>query len=143
MSEIAAPKEFVSSLFRGRDIGAVCAWLLPLAVIAYLGLNNGGYETIQRSEVGIILAWSLLVVTVTAAVPLAGGTRAGRVGLAILFAFVAWTALSLAWTESSERTMIEVARVGTYAAGFALALGARAYWRQMLAGTATASSSSA
>ena len=138
MSEIAAPREFVSSLFRGRDIGAVCAWLLPLAVIAYLGLNNGGYETIQRSEVGIILAWSLLVVTATAAVPLAGGTRAGRVGLAILFAFVAWTALSLAWTESSERTMIEVARVGSYAAGFALALGARAYWRQMLAGTATA-----
>jgi O-antigen ligase len=138
MSEIAAPRELASNLFRRWDLGGMCAWLLPMAIIAYLGLNNGGYTAIERSQVGIILAWGLLVVTLTAAVPLAGGTRAGRVTLAIFFAFAAWTALSLTWTDSSERTMIEVARVGTYAAGFALALGARAYWRQMLAGTATA-----
>ena len=34
--------------------------------------------------------------------------------------------------------MTELARVGTYAAAFALALGARRYWRELLGGTVTA-----
>ncbi|MDX6581816.1 MAG: hypothetical protein QOI10_1000 [Solirubrobacterales bacterium] len=138
MTAIAARSELAARLVRRPDLRALCAWVLPVAVIAYLGLNNGGYGVIERSQVGIVLAWVLLVVTVLAAIPLAGGTVAGRVTIGIFVAFTAWTALSLSWTDSSERTMIEVARVGTYAAAFALALGARAYWRQMLAGTATA-----
>src|SRR5687768_159515 len=118
MTEIAAPRTFAANPLRGRGgFGEACAWLLPIALIAYLGLNNGGYEAIERCEVGIILAWALLVITAAAAVPLAGGTLAGRVALAIMFALLVWTALSLTWTQSSERTMIEVARVGTYAAG--------------------------
>ena len=138
MSTIAARGQ-LTARFAGRpDIGAICAWVLPIAVIGYLGFNNGGYGAIERSQAGVVLAWILLVVTGVAAIPLAGGTRAGRVTLGIFLAFTAWTALSMIWTDSQERTMVEVARVGTYAAALALALGARAYWRQMLAGTAVA-----
>ena len=138
MNEFAAPRALAHGAFRRSDLGAICAFALPVAVLVYVGLNSGGYTAIERSEVGIVLAWCLLVATAVTAIPLAAGTRAGRVTLAILFAFLLWTALSLTWTESSERTMTELARVGTYAAAFALALGARRYWRELLGGTVTA-----
>ena len=53
---------------------------------------------------------------------------AGRLALAalgLLAAFVAWTALSLTWTESVEQTSADLARVATYLGVFALALFAR------------------
>lgn len=138
MVAVTAPRVLAPVLTRRLHPGAICAWVLPVAVIAYLGLNNGGFGVLERSEVGIVLAECLLIGTAILALPWAGGTRAGRVAIAILLAFGAWTALSLLWTESPERTLTEGARVGMYAAGFALALSAGAYWRQILAGTATA-----
>lgn len=138
MVTVAAPQVLVPVLSRRLDPGAICAWLLPLAVVAYLGLSNGGFEVLERSEVGIVLAECLLIGAAVLALPVVGGTRAGRIAISILLAFGAWTALSLIWTESAERTLTEGARVGMYAAGFALALSAGAYWRQILAGTASA-----
>lgn len=124
MVAVTAPRVLAPVLSRRLDPAAICAWVLPLAVVAYLGLNNGGYEVLERSEVGIVLAECLLIGAAVLALPVAGGTRAGRVAIAILVAFGAWTALSLLWTESAELTLTEGARVGMYAAGFALALSA-------------------
>jgi len=138
MIAVTTPRVLAPVFPRGLDPGAICAWLLPVAVIAYLGVSNGGFGVLERSEVGIVLAECLLIGSAILALPVAGGTRAGRVSIAILLAFAAWTALSLLWTESPERTFTESARVGMYAAGFALALSAGSYWRQILAGTATA-----
>ncbi len=111
--------------------GAVAALL-----IVYLGLSNGGYGIVERSEVGIAVWWTVLIGTVVGALPLAGASRTGRALLILLAAFAAWTALSLTWTESDERTAIELARVVAYLGVFALALGVQGEerWRPLLHG---------
>jgi len=121
------------------DPGAFAAWALPLVLIVYLALNNGGFDQIQRSEVGVAVWWIVLVGTVVGVLPVAGGTRAGRAMFALLTAFAAWTALSLIWTESAERTTIELARVGAYLGVFALALAVqgKGRWRYLLYGVTT------
>jgi hypothetical protein len=130
-------------LFRGdalrTDLGAIGAWLLPVVLIVYLALNNGGYDTIERSEVGIAVWWIVAVGTAVGILPVAGGTRTGKVLLALLAAFAGWTALSLGWTESAERTAVELGRTATYLGVFALALAVqgRGRWRYLLHGAAT------
>lgn len=121
------------------DAAALAAWALPLLLILYLALNNGGYDVIERSEAGIVVWWIVLVGTAVGALPVAGGTRAGRVMLALLAAFAGWTALSLSWTESAERTAIELARVVTYLGVLALALAVQGEgrWRHLLHGVTT------
>ena len=122
------------------DPAAFAAWLLPLVLILYLAMNNGGFDAIQRDEVGVAVWWIVLVGTVVGVLPAAGGTRAGRAMFGVLTAFAAWTALSLIWTESSEQTTIELARVGTYLGVFALALAVQGQgrWRYLLYGVTTA-----
>ena len=73
------------------------------------------------------------------ALPIAGGTDAGRAMLIVLAAFAAWTALSLSWTESAERTSIELARTVAYLGVFALALAVQGEgrWRHLLNGVTT------
>jgi len=109
----------------GLDPRAIATWLLAALLVVYLGLENGGYDPIQRSEVGVAVWWVLLLGTAVGALPLAGRTRAGLLSLGLLTAFAAWIALSLGWTESAERTATELARVATYLGVFALALAAQ------------------
>ena len=94
---------------------------------------------VERSEVGIAVWWLLLVGTLVGALPIAGGTVAGRILLVVLAAFAAWTALSLSWTESAERTSIELARTITYLGVFAVALAVQGEgrWRHLLNGVTT------
>src|SRR5215207_7862231 len=88
------------------DVPGFAAWLLPLLLIVYLGLNNGGYDVIERSQAGMIVWWIVLMGTAVGALPVAGGTRLGQAMLILLAAFAGWTALSLGWTESAQRTSI-------------------------------------
>jgi tetratricopeptide (TPR) repeat protein len=121
------------------DPAAFAAWLVPSLLILYLALSNGGYGIVERSQVGIAIWWVVLVGTLVGVLPVAGGTRAGRAMLLLLGAFAAWTALSLIWTESQERTSIEIARVATYLGVFALALAmeGEGRWRHVLNGVTT------
>ena len=121
------------------DPAAFVAWLMPILLIVYLGLNNGGFDPIERDQVGIAVWWIVLVGTVVGALPVAGGTRYGRAMLVLLLAFAAWNALSFIWTESAEQTATEVARVFTYLGVFALALAVQGggRWRYLLHGVTT------
>lgn len=121
------------------DPAGFAAWLLPAVLVVYLALSNGGYGIIERSEVGIAVWWVVLIGTLIGVLPVAGGTRTGRAMLAILGAFAAWTALSMIWTESAERTSIELARVSAYLGVFALALAVQGEgrWRHLLNGVTT------
>ena len=121
------------------DPAGFAAWLVPAVAIVYLALNNGGYGVVERSEIGIAVWWLLLVGTLVGALPIAGGTNAGRALLIVLAAFAAWTALSLTWTESEERTSIELARTLTYLGVFAVALAVQreGRWRHLLNGVTT------
>jgi hypothetical protein len=121
------------------DPAALAAWLLPALLIVYLALNNGGYDEIERGQVGVVIWWIVLVVTAVGLLPVAGRTPLGFAAFVLLTAFAAWTALSLSWTESSERTATELARVTTYLGIFALALAVqgRGRWRHLLGGITT------
>jgi hypothetical protein len=122
------------------DPGAIAAWLVPVVLILYLALNNGGYGVFERSDVGIA-AWCLVVIgTVVGAFPVAGGTRAGQATFALLAVVAAWTAASFAWTETDERTAFEVSRVAVYLGifGLALSIQGRDRWRHLLHGVTVA-----
>jgi O-antigen ligase len=118
------------------DPAGFAAWLVAAVLIVYLALNNGGYGVIERSETGIVVWWVVLVGTLAGALPVAGGTRTGRLVLVVLAVFAGWTALSLGWTESAERTATELAKVAVYLGVFALALAIQGEgrWRHMLHG---------
>jgi len=118
------------------DPAGFAVWLIAALLIVYLALNNGGYGVIERSEAGIVVWWVVLVGTLAGALPVAGGTRTGRLLLVVLAAFAGWTALSLGWTESSERTATELARAAVYLGVLALALAVQGEgrWRHLLHG---------
>jgi hypothetical protein len=100
---------------RRLDLPALTAWLLPAALVSYLGIQGGGFDTVVNSQVGIAAWWVLLLIVALGLAPLRLG-RAGWVTLGLLVAFAAWTTASLAWTQSSERTMGDVSLELVYVA---------------------------
>ncbi len=115
---------------------ALVAWLVPALLIVLLSLRNGGYDTIVRGEVGMVVWWALLVAVLVGAVGVPSIPRNAKVLGALLGGLVLWTALSLAWSESDERSAIELARVLTYLGvlGLAVVLAAAGRGRQLLNG---------
>jgi len=120
-----------------ETLAKALAWLVPAALIVYLSLQNGGYDAIPRGEIGMLVWWGLLVAVIAGAVALTGLPRSTKLLVGLLAGLAVWTALSLAWSESDERSAIELARVLTYLGILVLALSlVRAgYWRQLLNGT--------
>jgi O-antigen ligase len=102
-------------LLRQRDLRAVVAGLLSLVLVAYLGIRGGGYDPVLNSQVGIVGWWILLLIALFASAT-SGITKTGRLMLGLLVAYSAWTAASLAWTQSSERTMGDVSLQLVYVA---------------------------
>jgi Ca2+/Na+ antiporter len=122
-------------------------WLAPaltflaaFGLVVYLAMRGGGYDAVVRMQVGIAI-WILIFIGTLAGVVPSRGWRRDTVGmLGLLGAFAAWTALSLIWTDSAERTMVEVVRMATYVGAFVLLLslpGANRA-RCLVAGLATA-----
>lgn len=147
MQPAAAPEQRSgASDARGLDLrhlradpATVIAWLVPAAVIVYIALKNGGYDEIPRDEVGVLVWWVVLVGGLVGALPLVRLRSPEGVLIVLLAAFAAWTAIALAWTQSAERTMIEVARVATYVGVLvlAVALKRRGHGRALFYGAAT------
>src|SRR4051794_9843402 len=117
----------------------VIAWLVPALVIVYVALKNGGYDEIPRDEVGVLVWWVVLVTVLVGALPVVRLRSAEGALIVLLAAFATWTAIALTWTQSGERTMIEVARVTTYVGVLVLgvALQRRGYSRAGLYGAMT------
>jgi O-Antigen ligase len=95
---------------------------LPFVLVLYLALKGGGYDAVVRSEIGIAVWWIVLLGALVGILPMARIGRAGWVGVGVLGALLAWTALGISWSESSERSVAEVARVATYLGVLVLAL---------------------
>ena len=135
----ASSRALPAPLIRDRhlDLAAIGLWAVPATLIVYLALENGGYGVVERSEVGIAVWWLVLVGCAVGMFPARRPLAAAALLLlGLLAAFTAWTTLSLGWTESDERTAIEVGRLLAYLGILALALivqrGER--WRAVLAG---------
>lgn len=63
---------------------------------------------------GILIWWGLLLAAIVGLAPRTRWTRAGWVAAGLLAAFFAWTWIATGWTQSEERTLVEVARLATY-----------------------------
>jgi hypothetical protein len=107
---------------RGLDWSAIAVWVLGFGLVVYLGLEGGGYDPLVHDRVGIAVWWLLLAAVVVGALPRRSLPTLAYVALALFAAFVAWTALSLSWTESTERTSADLARVCGYLGAFCLAV---------------------
>src|SRR5215211_5373594 len=118
----------------------IVAFALTAAIATYYALRGGSYDIVVRQEEGIAI-W--LVLGLGAALGLLPRARLPRLALIPLGAvalLALWTALSLGWTDSDERTLAEVARV-VHLGGLALlalCLLDRRTWRAAAAGLALA-----
>jgi hypothetical protein len=104
------------------DWGATAIWLLCFVLVTYLGLKGGGYDALVHDQVGIAIWWVVLAAVAVGALPGWRPSRLTWIALGLLAAFVAWTALSLSWTESAERTAADLARVAGYLGVFVFAV---------------------
>jgi len=122
------------------DWGAVSAWALGFGLIALLGFNGGGFDPLVHDQVGIAVWWVVLAGALAGFLPLSRLGAPAWAALGLLAAFAAWTALSLTWTESAERTAADLARLAGYVGVFALALLVRrsGNGRHLLAAVGTA-----
>ena len=107
---------------RGVDWGGIAIWALGFGLIVYLGLEGGGYDPLVHDRVGIAVWWVLLAGVAVGALPRRRPPMLACVALGLFAAFIAWTALSLSWTESAERTFADLARVLGYLGAFSLAV---------------------
>ena len=103
------------------DPPAAAAWTLAFALVAYLALSNGGYDTVVRSQAGIAVWWVVLLGALAGILPARLG-RASWVAIGLLAAFAVWTGLAATWSESAERSAVELGRVATYLGVLVLAI---------------------
>jgi hypothetical protein len=107
-------------------IGPILAsTVLPFVLVLYLALEGGGYDVVVRGEVGIAIWWIVLLGALVGALPVRALGRAELVGLGLLLAFAAWTALGISWSPSSERSVEEAARVLIFVGVLALSVAAQ------------------
>lgn len=97
-------------------------WLLGFVLVAYLGLNGGGFDALVGNQVGIAVWWILLFAVAVGALPKRRPGTLALCALGLLGAFALWTALSLRWTESTEKTATDLASVATLFGVFGLAI---------------------
>lgn len=109
----------------GVNWEAAWVWLLGFGLVVYLGLKGGGFDPLVHDQVGIAVWWVLLATVAVGALPRRRPSALAWVALGLLALFVAWTALSLIWTESAENTSADLARVATYLGVFALGIFSR------------------
>lgn len=97
-------------------------WVLGFGLIVYLGLEGGGFDPLVNDQVGIAAWWVLLFAVAVGALPRRTPTTLAWSALGLFACFACWTALSLLWTESNDKTMADLARIATYVGVFGLAL---------------------
>lgn len=126
-------------LLLGPHLQAAVAWLVPFAAVLYLAMEGGGYGVVVRGQFGTVVWWTVLIGAVVGALP-RSISRAGWAALALLGGFLVWSFISMAWTESDERTFVEVARISMVLGALALSVATvrRATSRYVLFGVATA-----
>jgi len=118
----AAARQRSIPLVGRLDPPALGAWLMSFSLVFYLALEGGGYDPVVRGQIGVAVWWIVLLGAIVGVLPAARIGWRGWTGLALLGAFVLWTALSIPGSESQERTVAELGKVAAYLGVFVLAL---------------------
>jgi len=80
-----------------------------------LAFHGGGYDVVLRQQSALIWLWLMALAVAFGFLPSARLSRSARLIAFALAALALWTALSPIWSESVERTSIEIARTVAYA----------------------------
>jgi hypothetical protein len=129
---------------RGRAAGPpplaarVLVFFCLLGVVLVYALRGGSYDTVVFEEQALVIWFVLGLGVALGLLPRRRPHRLTLVVLGALTAYTVWTALSLAWTQSSELTMAELARALGFLGLVALLAFAldRATWRAAATGVA-------
>lgn len=120
-SAIATPLQARAERSR-ISLRSVSAWALSFALVAYLGANGGGYDSVIRNQVGVAVWWIVLAGCLVGALTVTRIRWPGMVALGLLAAFTVWTAIGIGWSKSTDSSQIELARTATYTGVLLLAL---------------------
>jgi hypothetical protein len=123
---------------RARRVASLLAFTGAVALVLLYALRGGAYDTVVFEEYGIVVWWIIAIGVGLGVLPRSRPHLAVLLLIGAAIAYVGWTALSLLWTESAERTMTEVARSLDYLGLIALVGLAvdRQTWRAAAAGLA-------
>ncbi len=123
-------------LGRVSRLPAALAFGGTFTLVLLYALRGGAYDVIVFESYGLVI-WCLIAVgIVVGLLPRSRPSRATVLLLAALLGYAIWTGISLAWTESAERTTIELARTVDYLGVIVLLACVldRATWRPAAAG---------
>lgn len=115
------------------------AWLTAVGaagLVVYYSLRNGTYDLVVRGELSLLIWVALGVGWAVGVLPRVKPPRLLWVPVAAFLGLAIWTTIALSWTESDERTVVEIGRVVHHAGVLLLAaslLGPRT-WRAALGG---------
>lgn len=113
---------------------------MAFLVLTFYALNHGSYSLLDRQQIAVFVWVGIGVASIFGVLPAVKPPQVLLVPLIAILAFAAWTLLSLAWTESAERTFAEFARVVGYVGVLVLiwiGIG-RTTWRLAAAGLLSA-----
>jgi hypothetical protein len=103
----------------------VASWILGFGLIVFAGVSDGAFGISVFGQLGTF-AWLLLALGLLLGLfPLDRPGPGGWAGIALWLGLAAWAVLGLLWTDSPDKTWIEVARLLVYAGVFTLALASR------------------
>src|SRR5688572_14554014 len=86
---------------------AVFGFLLPFSIVLYIALRGGGFDDITRSEFGFVLWWAIVLGSAVGLLSTTGLRRSAWTLLGLFAVYVLWTGLSIIWTDSTDRTVVE------------------------------------
>jgi hypothetical protein len=104
------------------DLRVLWIWVLAGALVLYLGLDGGGYDLVVRSNAAVVVWWIVLIGAAWGVLPAGRLSRTSWLALALFAGFMAWSAIAVTWSASSERSLEEVSRLACYLGVLALAV---------------------
>ena len=117
-------------------LASVVAFAGAAGLLLAYALPGGTYDIVVRQEYGIAIWWVLGLGFLLGLLPRARPAWPALLLIGALLAYAGWTAVSLGWSASSERTTAEIARVLEYLGLVVLLVSVldRATWRSAAMG---------